>query len=87
MNLMPLGQRVLVKRKPELTQTKGGIFIPDSCTEKPMEGEIVSIGDEVEKVKAGDKVLFAKFAGVEIVSNDDGQFLIMAEQEILGKIE
>lgn len=84
--LQPLGNRVLIKRKPELTETAGGIIIPDTCTSKPMEGDVVNIGDEVEKVKKGDKVLFAKFAGVEFLSNEDGQFLIMAESELLGKL-
>ncbi|MEA2066540.1 MAG: co-chaperone GroES [Thermotogota bacterium] len=86
MQLQPLGTRVLVKRKPEVTKTAGGIFIPDTCTEKPMEGDILSIGDEVKKVKPGEKVLFAKFAGVEVVSNDVGMFLIMDENELLGII-
>ena len=84
--LQPLGARVLIKRKSELTETAGGIIIPETLTEKPMEGIILAIGDEVEKVKKGDKVLFAKFAGVEFLSNEDGQFLIMAESEILGKL-
>lgn len=86
MTFKPLGQRVLIKRKPEMTQTEGGIIIPDTLTAKPMEGQVLAIGDEVEKVKKGDKVLFAKFAGVEFLSNEDGQFLIMAESEILGKL-
>ncbi len=84
--LQPLGARVLIKRKPELTETAGGIIIPETLTEKPMEGIILAIGDEIEKVKKDDKVLFAKFAGVEFLSNEDGQFLIMAESEILGTI-
>ena len=83
----PLGRKVLIKRKPEMTQTTGGIFIPDSATEKPMEGTILAIGDEVEKVKKGDKVLFAKFAGVEITENEEGMFLIMDEKQLLGIIE
>lgn len=82
--IKPLGTRVLVRRKPEVTKTAGGLFIPDTCTEKPMEGIIMAIGDEITKVKAKDKVLFQKFAGIEIVSNDDGQFIIMDETEILG---
>lgn len=86
MKLQPLGTRVLVKRKPEITKTAGGIFIPDTCTEKPMEGDILGIGDEVKKVKFGDRVLFAKFAGVEVVNNDEGMFLIMDENELLGLI-
>ena len=83
-SLQPLGARVLIKRKPELTETAGGIIIPDTLTEKPMEGDVISIGDEVKKVKVGDKVLFAKFAGVEILENEEGMFLIMSESELLG---
>lgn len=85
--LQPLGNRVIVKRKPEITQTAGGIFIPETCTEKPMEGDVMAIGDEVTKVKVKDKVLFAKFAGVEILENDDGYWLVMHENEILGIIK
>lgn len=87
MKLQPLGARVLIKRVPELTQTAGGIIIPDTCTEKPMEAIIVSTGDEVEKVKIGDKVLFAKFSGVEVMSNNEGMFLIMDEKQLLGIIK
>ena len=87
MKLQPLGNRVLIKRKPEMTKTAGGIIIPDTLTEKPMEGKVLGIGDEVKKVKIFDKVLFAKFAGIEVVNNDEGMFLVMAESELLGIIE
>jgi len=95
MKLVPLGSRVLIRRKPELTKTAGGIFIPDTATEKPVEGDVIAVGEGrlldngtliAPKVKEGDHVLFAKFAGVEVVSNDDGYYLIMHESEILGRL-
>lgn len=91
----PLGDRVLVKPlDQDETKTKGGIIIPDSAKEKPMEGEVVAIGtgkrDETGKVhplevKKGDKVLYSKYGGTEV--NIDGQkCLIMREDDILGII-
>jgi chaperonin GroES len=87
MKLTPLGKRVLVKRKPEMTKTAGGIIIPDTCTDKPMEGTVISIGDEVSKVKIGYEVLFAKFAGVEVINNKDGMYLLLDETSLLGIIQ
>lgn len=86
MNLQPLGKKVLIKRKPEMTETEGGIIIPDTLTEKPMVGDVVSIGDEVDKIKLGDKILFGKFAGVEIANDAGGMFLVMDQSSILGII-
>jgi chaperonin GroES len=86
MKLQPLGDRVLVRRKDEMTETPGGIIIPDSFTEKPMEGEVLAIGEETTKVKVGDNVLFAKFAGVEVMNNRDGMYLLLDQKSILGKI-
>ena len=96
--IKPLGNRVLVKRSKANT-SQGGILLPDSAQEKPREGEIVAAGpgkrDEDGKlhaltVKEGDRVLFGAYAGTE-VSNIDGQtdddeFLVMAEDEILGTL-
>jgi len=87
MELQPLGKRVLVKRKPEMTKTPGGIIIPDTYTEKPMEGVVIAIGDEIDKVDVDDRVLFAKFAGVEVINNDDGMYLILDQGSLLGIIK
>jgi chaperonin GroES len=95
MKVKPLNDRVLVKRTEELQVTKGGIFIPDSAKEKPIEGKIIAVGPgKVNEsgnrlplnVKAGDKVLFGRYAGTEIkVEGQD--YLMMREEDILAIIE
>ena len=82
----PLGERVLVKRTPELSITKGGIIIPDSYKEKPMEGTVESFGEEVKRVKKGERILYAKYSGVDIKLRE-GNYLIIAEKDVLGVIE
>ena len=95
MKFRPLHDRVVVKRVEEEGKTKGGIIIPDTAKEKPMEGEIVSVGpgarDENGKlvpldVKAGDRILFGKWSGTE-VKLDGEELLIMKESDIMGIIE
>jgi len=95
MKVRPLQDRVLVKRLAEEEKTKGGIIIPDSAKEKPAEGEIVAVGagkvnDKGQlralDVKAGDRVLFGKYAGSEI-KIEGVDHLILREDEILGVIE
>ena len=81
----PLADRVLVEPAPAETKTSGGMIIPDTAKEKPMRGKIVAVGngkpDEPLTVKAGDTVLYGKYAGTEI--NIDGKdFLIMRESDI-----
>ena len=92
MKFRPLHDRVVVKRVAEEEKTKGGIIIPDTAKEKPMEGEIVSVGpgarDESGKlvpldVKAGDRILFGKWSGTEI-KLDGVEYLIMKESDIMG---
>jgi len=92
MKFRPLHDRVVVKRLAETEKTKGGIIIPDTAKEKPMEGEIVAVGpggrDEAGKlipldVKAGDRVLFGKWSGTE-VTIDGTELLIMKESDIMG---
>ena len=95
MAFRPLGDRVLVKRIEEEAKTKGGIIIPDTAKEKPIEGEVIAVGngkfnDEGKQrpldVKAGDRVLFGKYSGTEI-KIDGVEHLILREEEILGIIE
>jgi chaperonin GroES len=95
MKFRPLHDRVVVKRVAEEERTAGGIIIPDSAKEKPMQGEIVAVGagarDENGKVqpldvKAGDRVLFGKWSGTE-VKLDGEELLIMKESDIMGIIE
>ncbi len=91
MQVRPLHDRVLLRRIEEKEVIKGGIIIPDTAKEKPMEGEVISVGpgkmmDDGKRapmdVKAGDRVLFGKYAGTEI-KIDDEDFVIMREEEIL----
>ncbi|HNY73040.1 MAG TPA: co-chaperone GroES [Syntrophales bacterium] len=95
MKIRPLQDRVIVERLAEEEKTKGGIIIPDTAKEKPMEGKVIAAGKgrvaEDGKlikldVKAGDKVLFSKYAGTE-VKIDGKEYLIMREDDILGVIE
>src|SRR5210317_1589294 len=94
MNIKPLADRVLVKPIEEQEVKKGGIIIPDTAKEKPMEGEIIEIGsgrvtDEGVKVdlqvKKGDRVLYGKYSGTE-VAVDGNEFLIMRESDIFAII-
>jgi len=95
MKFRPLHDRVVVRRVEEDTKTAGGIIIPDTAKEKPVQGEVVAVGpgarDEQGKVvsldvKAGDRVLFGKWSGTE-VKIDGEDLLIMKESDILGVIE
>ena len=95
MKIRPLGDRILVQRIKEEDKTKGGIIIPDTAKEKPIEGEVIAVGNgkilEDGKVrpldiKAGDRVLFSKYAGTEI-KIDGTEHLMMREEDILGVIE
>ncbi|MBW2599741.1 MAG: co-chaperone GroES [Deltaproteobacteria bacterium] len=95
MKIRPLQDRIIVKRLDEEEKTRGGIIIPDTAKEKPMEGEVIAVGNGKKTddgklikldVKAGDRVLFGKYAGTE-VKIDDVEHLIMREDDILGVIE
>ncbi|NPU84862.1 MAG: co-chaperone GroES [Syntrophaceae bacterium] len=95
MKIRPLQDRVIVERVDEEQKTKGGIIIPDTAKEKPMEGKVVAAGKgrtaEDGKlikldVKAGDRILFSKYAGTE-VKVEGKEYLIMREDDILGIIE
>jgi chaperonin GroES len=83
MGMKPLHDRVIVKRKEKEDRTAGGIYIPDSAKEKPQGGEILAAGPECKTVKAGDSILFAKYAGSEF-SMDGEDLIIMREDDILG---
>jgi chaperonin GroES len=95
MTFRPLHDRVLVRRVESEEKTKGGIIIPDSAKEKPIEGEVLSVGngtrDEQGKVhpldvKAGDIILFGKWSGTE-VKIDGEDLLVMKESDIMGVVE
>jgi chaperonin GroES len=95
MKFRPLHDRVLVRRVEQDERTKGGIIIPDTAKEKPMEGEVLAVGpgarDENGKVqplevKAGDRILFGKWSGTE-VKLDGEELIIMKESDIMGVLE
>jgi chaperonin GroES len=95
MKIRPLQDRIIVKRVEEEEKTKGGIIIPDTAKEKPIEGKVIAVGNgKVQEdgkvrpldVKAGDRILFSKYAGTEI-KIDGEEHLIMREEDILGVIE
>lgn len=95
MKLRPLNDRVVVKRLEEETKTAGGIIIPDTAKEKPIQGEVLAVGngkvaDDGSRrpldVKAGDRVLFGKYAGTDIKVEGE-ELLIMREDDILAIVE
>jgi len=85
MKIRPLQDRVVIKRVKEEEKTKGGIIIPEIAKEKPVEGEVIAVGT-TQSIKVGDKVLFGRYMGAEILINDV-EHLIMREDDILGVIE
>ena len=95
MSFRPLHDRVLVRRVAEEEKTAGGIIIPDTAKEKPMEGEILAVGSgtrndqgkiEPLDVKKGDHILFGKWSGTE-VTMDGEELIIMKESDVIGVIE
>ncbi len=95
MNFRPLHDRVVVRRIEEDEKTSGGIIIPDTAKEKPMQGEVLAVGpgERNEKgqitpldVKAGDRILFGKWSGTEVKMDGD-ELLIMKESDIMGVLE
>jgi chaperonin GroES len=95
MNVRPLQDRLVVRRVEEQETTKGGIIIPDSAKERPLEGEVIAVGagKRLEDgtlvaldVKEGDRILFGKYAGTEI-KLDGVEHLILREEEVLGVVE
>mgnify|MGYP000144332842 CR=1 FL=1 len=95
MNIRPLHDRVIVRRIEETRTTPGGIVIPDSATEKPMQGEIIAAGKgrilengtiRPIDVKKGDRILFGKYSGTEVKISGE-EYLVMREEDIMGVIE
>ena len=86
MNIKPLADRVLIKAAPAEEKTAGGIIIPETAKEKPLQGEVLAVGngtkDEEMVLKAGDTVLYGKYAGTE-VELDGEKYLIMRQSDVL----
>jgi len=94
MKFKPLGDRILLKQLEAKEQTKGGIVLPDTVKEKPQEGEIIAVGEGKKNsegkvvslsLKVGDKVLYGKYSGTEVVV-DGEDYLIIREEDVLGII-
>ncbi|MCB9745915.1 MAG: co-chaperone GroES [Alphaproteobacteria bacterium] len=95
MNIRPLYDRVIIKRKDEPAKSKGGLFLPETAKEKPIQGEVLAVGqgrvsDDGEltplQVEVGNVVVFGKYAGTEL-KLDGEEVLILREDDILGVIE
>ena len=87
MIIKPLGERVLIKQTEQEEVTKSGIVLPGTASkEKPITGEVLAVGKEVEDVKAGDKVIFEKYTGTEVKDGDDS-FLILDIDNVLAITE
>jgi chaperonin GroES len=95
MKIRPLHDRVLLKRLDEESKTSGGLYIPDTAKEKPIQGKVIAVGagkrDKDGKlqplsVKAGDKVLFSKYSGTEVKIDGD-EHLIMREEDLLAILD
>jgi chaperonin GroES len=91
MKIRPLADRIVVKRLEQETKTKGGIIIPDTAKEKPVEGQVVAVGNgkvlkngkvRAPEVKVGDKILFGKYSGTE-VKLDGVEHVILGEDDVL----
>ena len=95
MQFRPLHDRVVIRRVEGEQKTKGGIIIPDTAQEKPMQGEVIAVGPGARNadgeivaldVKAGDRILFGKWSGTEVKLDGD-ELLIMKESDIMGVLE
>jgi chaperonin GroES len=95
MQVRPLFDRVLIKRLESATQTKSGLFLPETATEKPQEGEVLAVGHgRITKegdvrplvVKVGDRVVFGKYSGTEIKVDGEDR-IVLREDEIFGIVE
>ena len=95
MNVKPLGEKILIKRVEAESKTAGGILLPDSAKEKPSKGEVIAVGNgkpldngqvRALQVKAGDKVLFGKYAGTEVKIDGD-EIVVMREEDIMAVLE
>jgi chaperonin GroES len=95
MKLKPLGDRIVVQAAPKEEKTKGGLVLPDTVKEKPVEGVVVAVGEgkilengkrQPMDVKAGDKVIYSKYSGTE-VKLDGEDFLILSERDVLAVVE
>ncbi|MDR0303620.1 MAG: co-chaperone GroES [Chitinispirillales bacterium] len=89
MAIKPIGERVLIETLEAETKTAGGIIIPDNAQEKPQQGKVIAVGDGTAEIKltlkAGDKVLYGKYAGTEI-TYEGKKYIVMKESDVLAVI-
>ncbi|HMZ06933.1 MAG TPA: co-chaperone GroES [Anaerolineales bacterium] len=86
MNIQPLGTRILIKPLEQASKTASGLFLPESAKEKPQTGEVVAVGDDESiKLKAKDKVLFAKYSGTEF-KYDGVDYLLLEANDVLARL-
>lgn len=94
MNIRPLHDRIIIKRTEEERTSPGGIVIPDTAAEKPMQGEVIAVGKgkvldsgdiRAPEVQVGDRVLFGKYSGTEVKLNGE-EVLVMREEDIMGVV-
>lgn len=94
-NIRPLGDRVVVRRSEQEEKTAGGIVLPDTAKEKPMEAEVLAIGPgrrldngdrQAVDVKVGDRILFGKYAGTEVKINEE-ELIVLREDDIMGVVQ
>lgn len=81
--IVPLGDRVIVKALENTETRKNGIIIPEMAKERPLEGTVIAVGETATKVKPGDQILYGKYAGSEVTINDV-KYLIMNQEDIVG---
>jgi len=95
-NIQPLADRIVVKTLEAQEKTKGGIVLPDTAKEKPQEGKIVAVGKgkvldsgtvQALEVKVGDRILYGKYSGTEITTQDGEELLIMKEEDVLAVVK
>lgn len=86
MAFQPLGKRVLIERVEESKTTASGIIIPDNAKEKPLNGKVIAVSEEIKSISINDTVVFGKYAGSEL-SLDGKEYLVMEDKDILGIIK
>ena len=82
----PLGKRILVQRS-KAALTKGGIYLPEAAQEKPKQGEVIAVGPEEMEITIGDIVLFGSFAGTEVKGDEENEYLVLKEEDVLAIVE
>ena len=86
MPIMPIGTRVLIKPQKSEEKSKGGVYLPEQARDKPVKGEVLAVGDDVESVREQQVVIYPRYSGVEVKDGDE-KLLILKEEDLLAVIE